>query len=321
VASLSREEIAEIVGAAIRAPSILNTQPWLFVVGGSQMDLYADTARMLPACDPDGRATVISCGAALMNVRLALAYHGRTCTVALLPTPADATHLATIAFGVPHVPTDTERGLARAIPLRHTSRLPFSARPLSQDEREPLAHAARDEAAHLHFLTGVEVPFVLQTARLADRAQRDDQAVRQEVHRWLSRPEGSADGISPRALGPGPRRTLAPVRDYFMGEGPPGRPTADFETSPTLAVLYTSGDNAPDWLVAGQALQRVLLAATTSGLASSLLTQPLEVPDLRRLLTHPSDGSLVPQALIRLGFGPPGPKSARRPVSAVLSFT
>src|SRR4051812_1518258 len=40
--------------------------------GGTGLDLYADTARRLPLTDPDSREMVISCGAALFNVRLAM---------------------------------------------------------------------------------------------------------------------------------------------------------------------------------------------------------------------------------------------------------
>jgi hypothetical protein len=84
-------------------------------------------------------------------------------------------------------------------------------------------------------------------------------------------------------------------------------------------VLLTRGDTRRDWLVAGQALERVLLAATARGLATSLLTQAAEVPSMRWLLRS-SLGPGQPHALIRLGYGPRGPASPRRPVPDVLVF-
>ena len=45
-------------------------------------------------------------------------------------------------------------------------------------------------------------------------------------------------------------------------------------------MLFTDRDEPTDWLRAGQALQRALLAATSMGVSASFLTQPLELADL-----------------------------------------
>ena len=73
-----RRVIDELVGAAVAAPSLHNTQPWRFRVrdGGAVIELLADPARMLPAADPGGRAAHIACGAALFNLRMAAAVAG-----------------------------------------------------------------------------------------------------------------------------------------------------------------------------------------------------------------------------------------------------
>ena len=68
------------------APSVPNTQPWRFVAVDDSINLYADRSRALPISDPDERALHISCGAALMNLKLAMADNGRTPVVDLLPT-------------------------------------------------------------------------------------------------------------------------------------------------------------------------------------------------------------------------------------------
>jgi Nitroreductase family len=110
------------------------------------------------------------------------------------------------------------------------------------------------------------------------------------------------------------------VRDFAFGHPTPGRQTADFEKGASLAVLYTHGDTRMDWMRAGMALQRVLLAATARDVACSLLTQALEVTALRRLLRVPSMGVVEPQVLLRLGYGVPAPASRRRPVHDVLDL-
>src|SRR4029450_12553853 len=70
------------------APSVHNTQPWTFVLFSDRMELRADRARQLPVLDPDGRELVASVGAALFNVRGALAVRGFAAVVERLPRPA-----------------------------------------------------------------------------------------------------------------------------------------------------------------------------------------------------------------------------------------
>ena len=75
-----------------------------------------------------------------------------------------------------------------------------------------------------------------------------------------------------------------------------------------------------DWLVAGQALARVLLEATLAGLAAQPLTQVLEVPVLRGRMRRALGVIGHPQMLLRMGYGSAGPVSGRRSVEDVLSI-
>ena len=67
---------AYLIGVAGRAPSLHNTQPWRFAVSRDAIELHADVSRRLKL-DPDGREMVISCGAALYGLRLAVRSLGR----------------------------------------------------------------------------------------------------------------------------------------------------------------------------------------------------------------------------------------------------
>ena len=68
---LSPPVVTNLLAAAIAAPSMHNTQPWRFRVRryAQVVELYADPARALPHSDPQGRAILIACGAALFNLR------------------------------------------------------------------------------------------------------------------------------------------------------------------------------------------------------------------------------------------------------------
>jgi hypothetical protein len=91
-----------------------------------------------------------------------------------------------------------------------------------------------------------------------------------------------------------------------------------YESQPYLAMLATARDDPADWLRAGQALQRVLLTATSNGLAASFLYQLPELHDRR-----PSERGWwpwpeYPQIILRLGYGQSGATSPRRRVDDIL---
>jgi hypothetical protein len=75
---------------------------------------------------------------------------------------------------------------------------------------------------------------------------------------------------------------------------------------------------AADQLVAGQALQRILLTLTDAGLACSMMSQPIEVPAARDQLRRSLSRSGVPQMALRIGYGRPGSPTARRDLPDVL---
>ncbi len=151
---------------------------------------------------------------------------------------------------------------------------------------------------------------------IAEARQRRDPHYRAELAEWTKTKRGRTDGVPPQAFGPRPAAGTLPIRDFSLNHAG-NRPTARFEPEPTIAVLYTAGDNPIDWLRAGQALQRVLLTATAVGLSSTLLTQPLELAPLRRLFAGPHEPHAA-QAILRLGYGYRGPRTPRRPLANAL---
>lgn len=332
-ATTARETFRAAVRSAVLAPSGHNAQPWLFRLRGTDaLELYADRARALPVVDPRDRELTIGCGAALFHLRVALRAAGHAGEVALLPDPADPDLLARVRLGAPHVPTHADRALAAAMPRRRTNRMPFADRVLAPHVLALLLASARAEGAWL-----VPVETHERRAALAalvadaDRWQDADPSFRRELAAWV-RPHERAggDGMPATALGvPGVLSRLAPFVLGAVDLGPAlaMRDRARVERAPAIAVLATAGDGPRDWLVAGQALARTLLAACAAGVAASFLNQPMEVPALRtrvaallRAAEEPSApaADLVPQMVLRLGYGPEVPTTPRRPLDDVL---
>ena len=87
-----------MLATASRAPSVHNTQPWRFAVGTHAIDLYADPERKLGQ-DRDGREMLISCGAALFGLRLAVRGLGYLPAVTLFSERSRPWLLARVALG------------------------------------------------------------------------------------------------------------------------------------------------------------------------------------------------------------------------------
>jgi hypothetical protein len=303
--------------AAVHAPSVYNSQPWRFRLGRGFVDLYADGSRRLPVVDAAGREQAISLGAALFNLRVAILRHHRTPFVRLLPDPSRPDLAARITLGPAARPDATVRALAAAIPRRHTNRRPFTAVPIPEDVLAELAGAASCEGARLAVLDEPARWVLLGLVRSADVRLRRDPGYRDELTTWTSGGAERPDGVTRPEFGPWDALETLPLRDFGLTHPTEPRRTARFESDPTMFVLSTVTDGPEQWLRAGQALERVLLTATVRGLATTPMTQPLEIPELRALI-GPDDGAGAPQVILRVGYGSAAPASSRRPVRDVL---
>jgi nitroreductase len=308
--------LRDCLEAATAAPSIHNTQPWRFRVHGRGVDVLVDRSRRLDVIDAHGREQLMSVGAALFNLRVAALAHGRTPIVRLLPSRTEPDLVARVSLGVPVRVTQTARLLAQAIPRRHTNRRPFADIAVPAEVRTELGDAAAAEGATLTLLDPVACVGVLTIVRTAEHRWRHDPAYWAELGRWTRPAPGRRDGVPAEAIGPWSAQDEVPLRDFGLVQPVAHRWTMPFERQPVIGVLRTLGDGRREWLRAGQAMQRTLLTATVRGLASSLLTQPLEISELRTMLMD--DGTRHPQAIIRFGYGRPAPTTPRRPVEDVL---
>ena len=304
--------------AATAAPSIHNTQPWLFRVRDDVVDVMVDRRRQLATLDPEGREMLVSVGAAVFNLRLAVRAHGRESRVRVLPEAAEPDLVASVSIGRPVAVPAGILALADAIPRRHTNRRPFAGRPVPFAVMQELDGASAAEGASLLVADSALCEGVLSLTRTADNRLRASPRYRAELAAWTTPGGvGRRDGVPREAFGPRATHSSIPLRDFGLGHEVPTA-TVDFEPDPTIVLLFTRGDTTADWVRAGAALQRVLLTATMRGLAVTPLSQLAEVPKLRALLADTSTKEVV-QTVLRIGY-PTGPARAtpRRDIDEVI---
>ena len=304
-----------LVAAGAMAPSILNTQPWSFEIRDRAIDLYADAERvLLQRVDPIGRQLTISCGAALLNMRVAAAHLGRAVDVELLPDPARSNLLATVTIG-PRIPVrGVDAALQPAIRRRHTHRRAFAPRRLPGTMVRELEEAARRERAKLFVLPRRERDWLLDLVALSDAVLVADPAYDQDLVPWTGGSPRRHDGIPPSSFGTKSVSGSPPMRDFAHADPRVSVPLQRYPADPCIAILSTPHDNPMSWLNAGQALERVLLLGTLRGISASFLNQPLETAEIRRELFPFGH----PQMILRLGYASPDVATPRRALTEVI---
>lgn len=314
------EKLRFLLNYAVLAPSSRNAQPWVWEIEDETLNLYADLDRALPISDPGHRELIISCGAALQHLRLALRHFGYRGAVTYFPNPHKSHLLARIGLGESQPPTSAEDLLFWAIPKRHTNRHCFESTELPSQLTEAIGAEAAVEGAWLRVIEPKHERMALvELIAQGDEMQWHDRKFRGELAHWIhSNNSDEPDGIPGHALGLS--NLMSHVMPVAMQVKDLGPAQADRDWmlaggAPALAVLGTDADNPRHWLAAGEALARVLLRACAAGVDASFFNQPVEVPSLKSQLGQLVGRDGFPQLIFRLGYATEkaGPTPRRTP--------
>jgi nitroreductase len=316
----TRERLLQVIELACRAPSVHNTQPWLWrIVDDTKVELYADRTRQLPIADPDGRNLVISCGAALHHTQEVAKAHGLSTRVEFAQPPSRPELLARIEFAAGRPPADAAERLV-TLDQRCTDRRRFTSWPVPDARLTKLAEAASGWGAFA-------IPVIDVTARfraelLMDRAmtaQASDQRFADEQATWVE--HSDRDGV-PTASATPPMAGRRPEPSNRFLSGSIDSPRA-MESSDGLMAICTAQDDQTSWLRAGQTLSALWLHATRAGLSIVPLSQVIEVPETRRAVHRDVFAGMArPQLFLRVGWQEISrttlPRTPRRPLEEVL---
>ncbi|MDT5071350.1 MAG: hypothetical protein QOH82_670 [Mycobacterium sp.] len=311
------------VELACRAPSLHNSQPWRWVSDSAGLHLFADPTRKVQVADPSGREALISCGAVLDHLRVAMAAAGWSAHVDRFPNPNNLKHVASIDFRTMDFVTDGQRERADAILRRRTDRLPL-AEPTNWTAFEyALRNTMCDAAVRLDVLTNVVRPELAEASRISTTLRLYDSSYHAELEWWTSN-IGSSEGIPRSALVSATERERVDLERAFPVADPQERRAAIDQDRARILALSTDADSREDAVRCGEALSTVLLECTLAGMATCTLTHITEFPAGRGVIAALIGTSAFPQLLIRVGEAPAieqaPPATGRRPLKDVLAW-
>lgn len=316
VSSVVLEESLQL---ACRAPSFHNSQPWRWIDTGQELELHLDPTRLVQS-DTSGRMALLSCGAVLDHMRVAMRAASWTTNVDYYPNPNDHKHIASLDFAAAPLVTEGHERRAQAIRLRRTDRLAFAA-PAEWDEFESTVRRAVGDAAIVDVLGDDARPQLVRASALAEADRLYDSTYHADLDWWTSSFDPTI-GIPHSAL-------VSSVEGDRVGVGRQFPVTHHGDRRPEvrddraeIVVLSSHDDTRLDVLRCGEALSAVLLDATMAGLASCTLTNLTELPASRAVVCELT-GRDLPQVLIRIGMAPAGedspPPTPRRPLREIFT--
>jgi nitroreductase len=337
-----------LVRAAILAASPHNTQPWLFKITDSAIELHIDTQRNVGALDPYLREEHIGMGCALENLMLAAQANGYAATAELepgklgpIPTEPEAQLLARVSLASGK---REESELYNAIPRRHTNRGPYDPHraitPDFVDALQQLTDGYGDVKLFL-FTAEADRKKIAEISSAANAEIYSDPDVQHGSERWIRTKWSSVqkyrDGLTIDAFGLPPVATaIAKMVTPRMLRWAASRSTNNgyanlMLSAPLIGFIAVRDRYAQEQcLQTGRIWQRVHLLATARGIAARPCNEAVEMVDHERALGRPAaraallnevtaDPTWQPTFIFYMGY----PKltahaSPRRPVQAVI---
>ncbi len=308
---------------AVLAPSTRNTQPWEFRLNEHMLELYADRSREATSIDPRGRELVMSCGAALFNLRVALEHFDCAAKISYFPRFDDTDCLARLEMTASKAITRDLGDLFLSIQSRHTQRMPFDGRKPPDKLLQQLEQDAKAEQISVYFVhEEAQRREVGKLVAEGDRQQASSPTFRMQLAGlFRSNLSLRKDGMPGYSHGMGWLRSM--LMPSLIDKGGWGDDVAadDFMSvmhAPCLAILSTEEDTMRAWLATGQALSRILLRACGAGVSASYLGQAIELPSLRKQLQKTAGDLGYPQLMLRMGYGEEARATPRLKVRDVL---
>ncbi|ATV27885.1 nitroreductase [Prevotella intermedia] len=307
---------------ATKAPSGHNTQPWLFKIGESEIDIYPNFAKSLPAVDADNRELFVSLGCATENLCIAAKQKGYKSEIAIADDGVVRVKLSK--------DTNENAGspLFSQIAVRQTNRSVYNGKMIPDDSIDVLQKMTVEPAVGIYFYKNgtTEYNAIAEMVYAGNSLQMNDKRFKAELQQWMrynkKHQNTTQDGLSYAVFGaPNVPFFIAKlVMSKAINEKTQNKNDRKKIASSSHLVLFTTKDNTIEqWINLGRTLERVLLRATQMGIANAYLNQPNEERNISVELANALGMETEhPTILLRIGYGKKMPYSLRRDISTCI---
>lgn len=275
-----------LLDAAVQAPSGDNAQPWTFSLEDDAIQIHLDPKRDRSFFNVAQVASVIACGAAAENIRIAATLFGLDTHLEVCADPDAESVSARLVLEPTRMAADP---LHDWLWKRHTNRKPFFGARLSPIVVESLHRALEDHSgAQLHMVQ--EAKRLKDLARLVyfvDRIRTEDRRLHEHLHHMIRRSTAEAmrtrDGFPLKNLEAGrlgemflrlsrPWTVMSVLNRLGVARAVALHSAQAMRQAASAGLLTVSGTTLEDFFHGGRFLQRIWLSATAHGLAFQPMT-------------------------------------------------
>lgn len=305
----------------VKAPSGHNTQPWLFKIFKSEIDIYPDFTKSLPAVDPNNRELFVSLGCATENLCIAASHKGYGTNVTI-------TENGVIKIRLSQENLNITSSLFPQIPIRQTNRSVYNGKIVPDDSIAILKGIDTGPCIGVHFFKNgtPEYEIISKMVYTGNSIQMNNREFKSELQQWMrynkKHQDTTKDGLSYAVFGAPniPRFIAKPIISGVINEKSQNKnDRKKIESSSHFILLTTSNNTIEQWINLGRVLERILLRTTEMGISHAYLNQPNEVSDLSLEMAQKLGiSNEYPTILIRIGYGKKMPYSLRRNIESCI---
>ncbi len=297
--------ILRILKSAIRAPSTHNSQPWLFKVTESKVEVFFDSKYFLPFADKDTRDLHISIGCMLENFYIAGLMENLESQISYGPFE-EKNKLAEITLIKSSASIgDLNKTLFNTIPNRVNARGVFDNTKIPRNILEKAEVLNTNKDLSIDILEDKkDIAKIAELTALAIKDAYNSKGFRKEMSNWmnnnLSTKKEGLPGYSLKM--PLLVSLFIPIliRYFNMGSFIAKLNIKSISSAPTVMV-FSSKDGPTFWMEVGRLAERIMLYIQSTGYQTSIYVGSIEIGDRYKEVEKMTKSENRPQFILLIG--------------------